>query len=133
MPLDLTQITVKSKEEIVSNLSEIIHRHRRSYIRKHTRPCPINCAYASVVRKGVTGCTRCDSVNPENCRNHELFGPMATKEQIVQEFKMDLRDPRILQHEYRDIMVLLWVLGQFDGDTPQEQVIASAEQHQRKD
>jgi hypothetical protein len=133
MGLDLTQITVKSKEEIVAQMSELIHRHRRRYIKKHTRPCPINCQFASVVRKGVTGCSKCDSSNPESCRQETYFRPIATKEQIAEEFALDIRDPQILQHDYRDLLVLLWVLGQFDGEQPDEQVIASAEQRQRKE
>ncbi len=132
MGLDLTQITLKSKEDIFSELSEIIHRHRRRYLRKHTRPCPLNCVHASVVRKGVTGCTRCVSSNPEVCRQHTLFVPLATREELAQEFALDMRDAKILQHEYRDVMALLWVLGQFDGADPEESVIAVAEKHEGK-
>lgn len=127
----LDDIEVKSKEEIVSQLAEIIHRHRRRYLRKYTRPCPNNCAYATVSsKKGVTGCTRCDSTNPENCRVEQMFVPISTKEEIADQFRQDLRDPNILRHEYRDVMTLLWVLGQFDGETPEEHVIATAEKRQ---
>jgi hypothetical protein len=109
MGLDLTQITVKSRESIVEKLSRIIHHHRRRYMKKHTRPCPINCEYASVVSRGVTGCTRCDSSNPEVCRQEAYFAPIASKEEIAREFSLDLRDPNILRHEYRDVMALLKV------------------------
>jgi hypothetical protein len=133
MGLDLTQITVKSKEEIVTQLSELIHRHRRRYIKKYMRPCPVNCQFASVVRKGVTGCGKCESSNPESCRQEAYFAPISTKDEVAEEFSLDIRDPKILQHDYRDILTLLWVLGQFDGETPREHVIANAEKRQRKE
>jgi hypothetical protein len=108
-----------------------LFRHRRRYLRKNTRPCPNNCAFATISnKKGVTGCERCDSNNPENCRAEQMFVPIETKEEVAERFKQDLRDPNILRHEYRDVMTLLWVLGQFDGETPEEHVIATAEKRQ---
>lgn len=124
----LDNIRVKSAEEIVEQLREIIHRHRRRYLRKYTRACPTNCAYASLnSKRDVTGCTRCNSSNPESCRAEAMFVPISTKEEIAEQFSQDIRDPNILSHDYRDVMTLLWVLGQFDGEAPQEQVIARAE------
>ncbi len=126
----LDDIRVKSAEEIVTQLREIIHRHRRRYLRKYTRPCPMNCVHAiGSSKKGITGCTGCESTNPEQCRNEPMFVPVDTREEVFENFRHDLRDPNILRHEYRDVMTLLWVLGQFDGDEVDEQVIASAEQH----
>ena len=119
-------ITLKSTEEIVAQLAEIIHRHRRRYLRKYSRPCPNNCAY-STESKTRTICQRCDSVNPENCRDETQLVSLATKEEIMEQFRADLRDPAVLRHEYRDVMTLLWVLGQFDGERPEEHVIATAE------
>lgn len=125
----LDDIHVKSKEEILEQLTEIIHRHRRRYLRKNTRPCPLNCAYATISEKrGVTGCPRCDSLNPESCRAENMFVPISTKEEVAAQFRRDLRDPKILQHEYRDVMSLLWVLGQYDGEALEERIIATAEQ-----
>lgn len=127
----LDNIRVKSKEEIVRQLAEIIHRHRRRYLRKYTRPCPNNCAFATEsAKKGITGCERCGSTNPEQCRMEQQFVPIETKEEVVERFKQDIRDPIILRHDFRDVMTLLWVLGQFDGEQPEEHVIATAEKRQ---
>jgi hypothetical protein len=126
-------IKIKSEEEILSELSEIIHRHLRRYIRKNTRPCPLNCEYASVVRKGVTGCTRCDSSNPEVCRQTAYFSPISTKDEVVREFRLDLRDPKILQHDYRDVLTLFWVLGKFEDGKIDEEFISLVEKRVRKD
>lgn len=121
-------VTVKSAEEIIEQLAEILHRHRRSYLRKFSRACPNNCAYADVsTKRGVTGCGRCDSSNPEQCRQETLFVPVATKEEIMEQFRQDIRNPNVLRHQYRDVMSLLWVLGQFDGERPEEEMIARAE------
>ena len=120
---------MKSVEEIVEQLAEIIHRHRRRYIRKNTRPCPNNCAYADgTTKKGVTGCGRCGSTNPEHCRMEPEFVPLSTKEEVIEQFRRDLRDPNVLRHEYRDILTLGWVLGLFDGEEPVEHLIAAIEQ-----
>ena len=122
-------VKLKSAEEIIGQLTEIIHRHRRRYIRKYTRPCPINCTFASEsTKRGVTGCDRCGSSNPEQCRRESEFVAIETKEEVAERFKQDIRDPNILQHEFRDVMTLLWVIGGFDGEAPDEHVVSRAEQ-----
>ena len=126
----LDGIRLKSAEEIMAQLAELVHRHRRRYIRKLTRPCPNNCAYATLAGNKVTGCQRCNSSNPEHCRAESLFVTVETKEEVAQQFQQDLRDPNVLRHDYRDVMTLLWVLGQFDGEAPEEPVIASVEKRQ---
>jgi hypothetical protein len=124
-------IRIKSAEEIVGQLAEIIHRHRRRYIRKYMRPCPVNCEFASEsTKRGVTGCDRCGSTNPEQCRKETEFVSIETKEEVAERFKQDIRDPNILRHDFRDVMTLLWCLGQFDGEQPDEHVIAAAEKRQ---
>lgn len=125
----LEGIRIKSAEEIVSQLAEIIHRHRRRYIRKYTRPCPSNCNLAiESTKKGVTGCDGCGSTNPEQCRAESQFVAIETKEEVAERFRQDIRDPNILSHEFRDVMTLLWVIGGFDGEAPDEQVVSKAEQ-----
>jgi hypothetical protein len=114
----MDDIEVKSKDEIVAQLAEIIHRHRRRYLRKYTRPCPINCVYATESnKKGVTGCKQCDSFNPEQCRVESAFVSISTKDEVIEQFRQDLRDPNILRHEYRDVMTLLWVLNSLNDST----------------
>lgn len=39
-----------------------------------------------------------------------------TKDELYTEFKWRLRDPQVLLREYKDIAVLLWVLGEFDRE-----------------
>jgi hypothetical protein len=128
----LQGITLKSVEEIVAQLRELVHRHRRRYVRKNLRPCPDNCKSATLSRRhGVTGCSGCNSSNPEVCRREEKFVPLYTKEELIENFREDLRDRKILSHDYRDILTLLWVLGEFDEGKPvPEAVISSVEVHQ---
>jgi hypothetical protein len=119
---------IKSAEEIVEQLAEIIHRHRRRYVRKYTRPCPINCEFASEsTKRGVTGCDQCGSTNPEQCRNEIKFVQIETKEEIVERFRQDIRDVNILRHEFRDVLTLLWCTNAITGDTVDEQVISMVE------
>jgi len=123
----LDSLRVKTKEEIVEQLKEYIHRHRRRYISKNLRPCPVNCKLAPETRKGVQGCPGCHSTNPEQCREETQFQPLWTKEELAEQFRDDLRDPNVLRHDYRDIAVFLWVLGQFDTDEVSEVVMTNVE------
>lgn len=124
----LDGLRVKSREEIVAQFKEIVHRHRRRFLRKFLRPCPENCRFADVSRRGVRGCPECESTNPEQCRDESRFVAISTKEELAEQFRDDLRDPNILRHEYRDIMVFLWVLGQFDTDEVSDTVMSNVEQ-----
>jgi hypothetical protein len=126
-PETFAAIRVKSKEEIVEQLKELIKRHRRKYFKKYLRPCPENCTQAEFTRNRVSGCTGCGSVNPEYCSRPERFVAIADKETLYKEFSHDLRDPEVLLREYRDLMILYWVLGAFDGDNPDVRVIEGAE------
>lgn len=114
-----SSIHVKSKEEIIEQIQELVHRHRRRFLRTNLRPCPENCTKADVTARGVRGCPGCGSTNPEQCRDDRAFVAIATKEEVYEQFRQDIRDPDVLRHDYRDIMTLLWVLGQFDGEQPQ--------------
>jgi hypothetical protein len=42
---------------------------------------------------------------------------LLTKDELYDEFKWRLRDPQVLLREYKDIAVLLWVLGEFDRES----------------
>jgi hypothetical protein len=106
-----------------------VHRHRRRFLKRNLRPCPENCQYADVTRRGVIGCHGCHSANPEVCHNERRFVPDMSKEELDLQFRQDLRDPEVLTRDYRDIMALLWVLGEFDGDEVPEAVIAEVEIH----
>jgi len=120
---------IKSREEIEAELREIIHRHRRKFIKRHSRPCAENCVYASETRKGVQGCRRCGSTDAEECKNTGRFVPMDTKSELAEQFAASLRNPAILQREYRDVLVLVWVLGGYDADGNAERVLARVEEH----
>jgi hypothetical protein len=100
----------KSWDEVFTQLVDIIHRHKRKYIAKNLRPCPLNGAFADVNRAGVKGCRRCDSSNIEVCRAASQFVPLTVKQELVDEFSARIRTLKVLQHEYRDILVLLWML-----------------------
>ena len=53
--------------------------------------------------------------------------PMDTKEELADQFANDLRNPQVLRHQYRDVMSLLWVVGGFKGEEPDENVIHAVE------
>ena len=111
----MSQIKLKSLEEVIAFFRELVHRHRRRFLKRNLRPCPYNCKFADEVGRTVVGCPRCGSHNPEFCKRHEQFVPLYSKEELIGQFRRALRDPKILLRDYRDIVVLLWVTGQFDS------------------
>jgi hypothetical protein len=131
MQLTNRPIRLKSVEEIIKKAREVISRHRSKYLKRGLRECPENCTFADVVGgHRVTGCQKCGSHNPEQCKKPELFVPLNSKQELYKEFQSMLRDPEVLWREYRDIFVFYWVLGVFDPikeGTLDEQVIQKIE------
>lgn len=109
LPSELLE--VRSKSEIISRCREIIHRTRRKFLKKNSRPCPLNCQMAVMHGNEVTGCDQCKSYNPDRCMRPEEFIPVYNKEELFQQFREELYDRHILFRRYPAIAVLLWVLG----------------------
>jgi hypothetical protein len=125
-------IKLKSLDEVIERFKELVHRHRRRFLKRNLRPCPDNCNFASVVGRSVIGCGKCGSRNPEFCKRQEQFVPLYSKEELAQQFKRAMRDPKILLKDYRDLVVFLWVTGQFDSDEQPipEHIMEKVEQHE---
>ena len=105
---------MKSAEEVLSRLRELVRRYRRRYIRRNLRSCPVNCKMAELLGREVVGCPACHSRNPEFCKDEARFIPFFSKQELVDQFNRMLRDPQVLLHDYRDIVAFLFVLGAFD-------------------
>jgi hypothetical protein len=130
----LSLIQLKPLEEIIAAARETIHRHRRRFLQRNTRPCPENCKGASMVGHKVVGCTNCGSPNADACIREDKFVPLFTKEELAQQFADQLRNPEVLLREYRDVTVFLWVLGAFDKQKKQvdETIVEKVEQSEDK-
>jgi hypothetical protein len=115
----------RSAEEILPRLRDLIHRHRRRFLKRNLRPCPENCEKATEVGRKVIGCKGCASRNPDHCNNPNTFVPFLTKEELYVQFKEDIRDPEVLVRDYRDIAILFWVLG--IDPLEDEQIVAKVE------
>lgn len=130
-PETYNQLQVKPLDEILARVRDLIHRHRRKFLKKYLRPSPNNCTKA-IEREGrVVGCRGCGSRNPETCLRSENFVPFETKDQLYQAFTEELRDWNVLAKDYRDIAMLLWVIGAFDSESVDEQVLSGVDK--RKD
>jgi hypothetical protein len=57
--------------------------------------------------------------------------PLYSKDELSEQFKHALRDPKILLRDYRDLVVFLWVTGQFDSEDEviSEHIIQQVEKH----
>jgi hypothetical protein len=108
-PSDLLEL--RSKQEIVDRCREIIHRFRRRFLKKNSRPCPLNCQFGIQHGNEITGCSKCESYNPDRCMRPEEFVPLYTREELAQQFREELFDRQILFRRYPAVAVLLWVLG----------------------
>lgn len=126
-------VQIKSLDEIITAAKETIKRHRRRFLQRNLRPCPVNCKGASMLGHKVVGCTNCGSPNAENCIKENKFVPLFTKEELAQQFADQLRDPDVLLREYRDVTVFLWVLGAFDKQkkTLNENIVEKVEQREK--
>jgi len=110
-PLPSELLELRPKQEIIDRCREIIHRARRKFLKKNSRPCPLNCQFATHHGNEVTGCSQCKSYNIELCMRPEQFVPIYTKDQLYTQFRKELYDKQILFRCYPAIGVLLWVLG----------------------
>jgi hypothetical protein len=80
----------------------------------------------------IIGCTNCGSPSADRCIRKDKFVPVFTKEELAQQFADQLRNPEILLREYRDVTVFLWVLGAFDKQQVNEEVVTDMEKHETK-
>jgi hypothetical protein len=128
----LSKIRLKALEEIVKAARETVHRHRRRFLQRGLRPCPQNCKGASTLGREVVGCTYCGSPSAGTCLREGKFVPLFSKDELAKQFADQLRNPEILLREYRDVTVFLWVLGAFDKQQVNEEVVAGMEKHETK-
>jgi hypothetical protein len=107
----LQSLKLKSLEEIISRLNELVHRHCRKFLKRNLKPCPYNCKHAKLTGRKLVCCDGKNSIDPEKCYRTEKFVPLYSKKELYEQFKSDLRDPEILVREYRDLAMLFWVIG----------------------
>jgi hypothetical protein len=110
-------LKVKSPEEILEKCRDMVRRHRRRYMQRNLRPCPLNCKLADMLGHKVTGCQGCGSDDLEQCWAAGEFVPLFTKEELARQFAEDLQDPKVLLTSYRDLTVFFWCLNLFDMET----------------
>lgn len=124
---------LRSTKEILDKFREVVHRHRRRYLERNLRPCPYNCKSAEVgTMHKVLGCEGCGSTNPDRCYSTEKFVPILSKEECVEQFRQDLRNPQILLRDYRDVVFFMWVLGAPADTKVDENVLQEAETREPK-
>jgi len=119
----LKKIKLKSPEEIIERARDIISRHRRRFLQRNSRPCPVNCKMAEMMGRKIIGCTGCGSHDPNQCLKADQFSPLYTKEELFKQFAAQLRDPGVLLREYRDVVVFLWVMGAFEEESQVDETI----------
>jgi hypothetical protein len=121
-------VKLRSLEEIVAKFKEVVHRHRRRYLQRNLRPCPLNCKAAEIgTGHKVLGCESCGSTNPDRCYALDKFVPILNKEECVKQFREDLKNPDVLLRDYRDIVFFLWVLGEPIEGRTNENVLQKVE------
>lgn len=82
---------------------------------------------ADMMGRKVIGCSGCESHDPNKCLRPDKFKPMYSKEELATQFAEELRDPGVLLRDYRDVVVFFWVLGAFDEDQVDEEIVSKVE------
>ena len=121
------QVKVKSAEEILIRLRELLQRDQTKYIRRHTKPKGVNCKHRRWDGDKEEWTCRCGTTDPDICLCHDQFEPEFTREDLVQQFKEDVHNPQKLLREYRAEATLLWVLGQFDQEQPATDLLSKGD------
>jgi hypothetical protein len=80
---------------------------------------------AEMMGRKVTGCSGCESIDPNKCLRPDKFKPAYSKEELAAQFASELRDPGTLLRDYRDVVVFFWVLGAFDEEKRVDEEIVS--------
>jgi len=80
---------------------------------------------AEMMGRKITGCSGCESIDPNKCIHPEKFKPAYSKEELAAQFAEELRDPGTLLRDYRDVVVFFWVLGAFDEEKRVDEEIVS--------
>ena len=120
----MIKIKMKTQEEVLIRLKELIQRSRKRYIKNHTKPKGSNCAYVVYDDEADQyRCTKCGTTDPDRCLNQEMFQPKRNREELAKDFADEVKNPQILLREYRAEAALLWVLGQFSDDDDETPVI----------
>lgn len=121
---------IKPASEIQRRIRDLINRHRKKYIKRYLEPCVGNCKGAlSYVNPELADqfdynedrCTFCKSKEIGACADARKFQPRYTKEELEADFREELKDFNILSRDYRDLCMLLWVIGSFDEEKVDEQ------------
>lgn len=127
--MNLKKPKLKSIAEIQKRLRDLVHKHKKRYLKKHLTPCLENCAGALSVqqpdvkeflRQNEDVCTFCRSRELGLCNDLNKFKPVKSKEEIIENFTEDIKNPKILPREYKDVAVMLWVLGYLDPEEDSE-------------
>jgi len=123
---------MKSEIEIKHKYDQLVGRHLEKLFQKHLSSKPWNCTHNYMqsgttvvdgkVKVETTGLCMYNSNDPRKWEGKicetvadsykcPYFNPVKEKQQIYDEYMKVLNDPDLLQHEYRDLYILQWVLG----------------------
>jgi len=103
---------MKEEREMSERLRDLIHRHRKRYIRDNSRPCGKNCNF--MTQDG--SCSEFGVVSDAQCHTCQTFSPFLTRSEMEENFREDIKHPKKLLREYRDVAILMWCLGYLDEE-----------------
>ena len=126
---------MRNEEEIRSKLNQLLGRNLEKSFQKKLGKKPHNCVHnhvqSSLVNKNNkievehTGICMLNSENPDawegricetvaDARFCPYFTARYDKQKVYEEFMSKVSDVDSLQHEFRDLFILQWVLGEVD-------------------
>lgn len=120
---------MRDEKHVRKKLLELKQKHLRRKLHKHLQPLPENCKHNQThvgTNKEEDGQEEvglcmlghenieewpgniCEA--PEKAEKCPFFNPKRSKEELIEEFKEEMKDPEVLAYEYPDIAALQWVL-----------------------
>lgn len=130
---------MRSSSEVRHKYNQLVGRHLERIFQKNLSQKPSNCVYNHIQEDLVpnrnrleietTGFCMYNSEDPvkwegkicetlADARGCPYFTPKRTKQDLYNEYMGVLMNPEVLQHEYRDLYILQWVMDNPRYSTP---------------
>jgi len=102
---------MKTSKEILASIRELTHRHWKRWLKAQSKIVDV-CKHA---RSPQSRCSNCNPIPGSPCAVPESFELVATEKlRLKESFSDDINNPAKLIRDYRDVAMLLWVLGLLD-------------------
>lgn len=109
-------LKLKPMGVVKAKLRDLVYRAGNKFIAEQVKPTPHNCQHAPRLGSKVMPCARCLAEPNTPCKNRKMFESRFSVDELRERFSELVANREWVLREHRDIAMLLWVLGQLDGE-----------------